>query len=132
MLRPQLIPCLLIHKGGLVNTIRFGDPKYVGDPINAVRIFNDLKADELVFLDINVMKFFLNSNTSSYLKNLESEFEDSSNGIRIELNKFETVGLLISESKGNRMGLSLFWPLMVVSYTNSPSVSFKIIFSKCQ
>lgn len=49
-----------------------------------------------------LLKFFLNSNTSSYLKNLESEFEDSSNGIRIELNKFETVGLLISESKGNK------------------------------
>jgi len=49
-----------------------------------------------------LLKFFLNSNTSSYLKNLESEFEDSSNGIRIELNKFESAGLLVSENKGNK------------------------------
>jgi imidazole glycerol-phosphate synthase subunit HisF len=53
MLRPRLIPCLLIHKGGLVKTMRFGDPKYVGDPINAVRIFNEKVVDELVVLDID-------------------------------------------------------------------------------
>ncbi|MFA6260133.1 MAG: nucleotidyltransferase domain-containing protein [Bacteroidia bacterium] len=49
-----------------------------------------------------LLKFFLNSNTSSYLKNLESEFEDSSNGIRLELNKFEKAGLLLAESMGNK------------------------------
>lgn len=49
-----------------------------------------------------LLKFFLNASTSSYLKNLESEFDDSSNGIRLELNKFEKAGLLLSETKGNK------------------------------
>lgn len=53
MLRPRIIPCLLIHKGGLVKTRGFKDPKYVGDPINAVRIFNEKEADELMVLDID-------------------------------------------------------------------------------
>jgi cyclase len=53
MLRPRIIPCLLIHQGGLVKTQRFTDPKYVGDPINAVRIFNEKEADELIVLDID-------------------------------------------------------------------------------
>ena len=53
MLRPRIIPCLLIHKGGLVKTQQFGDPKYVGDPINAVRIFNEKQSDELMVLDID-------------------------------------------------------------------------------
>ncbi len=53
MLRPRIIPCLLIHEGGLVKTRRFKDPKYVGDPINAVKIFNEKEADELVVLDID-------------------------------------------------------------------------------
>jgi cyclase len=53
MLRPRIIPCLLVHKGGLVKTQAFKDPKYVGDPINAVRIFNEKEADELVVLDID-------------------------------------------------------------------------------
>ena len=52
MLRPRIIPCLLVHNGGLVKTVRFLDPKYVGDPINAVRIFNEKEADELMVLDI--------------------------------------------------------------------------------
>lgn len=53
MLRPRIIPCLLIHKGGLVKTQGFKDPKYVGDPINAVKIFNEKEADELTVLDID-------------------------------------------------------------------------------
>lgn len=53
MLRPRIIPCLLIHKGGLVKTIGFKSPKYVGDPLNAVKIFNEKEADELVILDID-------------------------------------------------------------------------------
>jgi cyclase len=53
MLRPRIIPCLLLHKGGLVKTQAFKDPKYVGDPINAVRIFNEKEADELMVLDID-------------------------------------------------------------------------------
>ncbi len=53
MLRPRIIPCLLVHDGGLVKTVQFKDPKYVGDPINAVKIFNEKEADELVVLDID-------------------------------------------------------------------------------
>ena len=53
MLRPRLIPCLLIQNGGLVKTTRFKDPKYVGDPINAVKIFNEKFVDELMLLDID-------------------------------------------------------------------------------
>jgi hypothetical protein len=49
-----------------------------------------------------LLKFFLNANNTGYLKNLEQEFEDSSNGIRVELNKFEEAGLLNSESVGNK------------------------------
>jgi cyclase len=53
MLRPRIIPCLLIHDKGLVKTVRFKSPTYVGDPINAVRIFNEKEVDELVVLDID-------------------------------------------------------------------------------
>lgn len=56
MFLPRLIPVLLLRGKGLVKTIKFKDPTYVGDPINAVKIFNDLKADELVFLDITASK----------------------------------------------------------------------------
>lgn len=52
MFRPRVIPVLLLKDKGLVKSIKFKDYKYIGDPINAVKIFNDLKADELVFLDI--------------------------------------------------------------------------------
>lgn len=52
MLRTRVIPCLLLRNGGLVKTVRFANAKYVGDPINAVRIFNEKEVDELVFLDI--------------------------------------------------------------------------------
>lgn len=52
MFRPRIIPVLLLKDKGLVKSVKFKDYKYVGDPINAVKIFNDLKADELVFLDI--------------------------------------------------------------------------------
>lgn len=56
MLRPRIIPCLLVHDKGLVKTIRFSEPKYVGDPINAVRIFNELEVDELIVLDIDATR----------------------------------------------------------------------------
>jgi cyclase len=56
MLRPRVIPCLLIQDGGLVKTTKFKDPKYVGDPINAVRIFNEKEADELIVLDIDATR----------------------------------------------------------------------------
>lgn len=51
MFRPRIIPVLLLKDTALVKSVRFRDYKYIGDPINAVRIFNELKADELVFLD---------------------------------------------------------------------------------
>lgn len=53
MLRPRIIPCLLVQNKGLVKTINFTKPKYVGDPINAVKIFNEKEVDELVVLDID-------------------------------------------------------------------------------
>ncbi|QTN24252.1 imidazole glycerol phosphate synthase subunit HisF [Rhizobacter sp. AJA081-3] len=53
MLRPRIIPCLLVHDGGLVKTVGFKEPKYVGDPINAVKIFNEKESDELIVLDID-------------------------------------------------------------------------------
>jgi cyclase len=53
MLRPRIIPCLLIHNGGLVKTRQFSEHKYVGDPINAVRIFNEMEVDELFVADID-------------------------------------------------------------------------------
>ncbi len=56
MLRPRIIPCLLVHDKGLVKTIRFANPKYVGDPINAVRIFNEKEVDELIVLDIDATR----------------------------------------------------------------------------
>ncbi len=52
MLIPRVIPCLLLRGTGLVKTTRFADPKYVGDMINAVRIFNDKEVDEIIILDI--------------------------------------------------------------------------------
>ena len=52
MLQPRVIPTLLLRNGGLVKTIKFTHARYVGDPINAVRIFNDKEVNELVFLDI--------------------------------------------------------------------------------
>lgn len=56
MFRPRIIPVLLLHNNGLVKTQCFKSPNYVGDPINAVRLFNEFKADELVFLDIQASK----------------------------------------------------------------------------
>jgi len=56
MLLPRVIPCLLLQKGGLVKTVQFKSPKYVGDPINAIKIFNDKRVDELVFLDISASR----------------------------------------------------------------------------
>lgn len=53
MLRPRIIPFLLISDGGLVKTVRFANPTYVGDPINAVKIFNEKECDELAVLDID-------------------------------------------------------------------------------
>ena len=56
MFLPRIIPVLLLSGKGLVKTLKFKDPRYIGDPINAVKLFNDLKADELVFLDITASR----------------------------------------------------------------------------
>lgn len=53
MLRSRITPCLLVHKKGLVKTVEFENPKYVGDPINAVKIFNEKEVDELIVIDID-------------------------------------------------------------------------------
>ena len=53
MLQKRVIPCLLLHKGGLYKTEKFKKPTYIGDPINAIKIFNEKEVDELMFLDID-------------------------------------------------------------------------------
>lgn len=53
MLRSRVSPCLLVRNKGLVKTVKFKDEKYVGDPINAVKIFNEKEVDELIVLDID-------------------------------------------------------------------------------
>lgn len=53
MLRPRIIPCLLVRNKGLTKTVGFSEGKYVGDPINAVKIFNEKEVDELIVLDID-------------------------------------------------------------------------------
>lgn len=64
MLKPRIIPILLVSDGGLVKTVRFSDPKYVGDPVNAVKIFNEKNVDELVLIDIDAT-----------IKNLEPNYK---------------------------------------------------------
>jgi cyclase len=56
MYRPRLIPVLLLRNKGLIKTIKFGKSQYLGDPLNAVQIFNKFKTDELVILDIDASK----------------------------------------------------------------------------
>jgi len=52
MLIPRVMPCLLVKNGRLVKTVRFRKPSYVGDPVNAIKIYNDKEVDELIILDI--------------------------------------------------------------------------------
>ena len=72
MLRSRIIPSLLIHKNGLVKTINFKNSKYIGDPINVVRIFNEKEVDELMIFDIDAT---VNETEPNYklIKNLASE-----------------------------------------------------------
>lgn len=56
MYRARVIPCLLLRGGGLVKSIKFKRHRYLGDPINAVKIFNEKEVDELVFLDITASR----------------------------------------------------------------------------
>ena len=53
MIDKRVIPCLLLHKGGLFKTERFNKPTYIGDPFNAIKIFNEKEVDELMFFDID-------------------------------------------------------------------------------
>jgi len=72
MLRSRIIPCLLVHNKGLVKTVKFKDPKYVGDPINAVKIFNEKEVDELMVLDIDATREKRSPNLEM-IKNLADE-----------------------------------------------------------
>ena len=56
MLNPRIIPCLLVKNKGLVKTQQFSNPKYIGDPLNAVKIFNEKNVDELIVLDIDATR----------------------------------------------------------------------------
>jgi len=56
MLKTRAIPCLLLRNQGLVKTVKFANPTYLGDPVNIVRIFNEKEANELVLLDIMATK----------------------------------------------------------------------------
>ena len=62
MLQVRVIPCLLLKNGGLVKTISFANPRYVGDPINIVRIFNEKEVDELILLNIEASRRGQNPN----------------------------------------------------------------------
>ena len=70
--RPRVIPCLLLQEQGLVKTTKFKNPNYLGDPINAVRIFNEKGVDELCLLDVGAAKSS-GSPDFDYLKNIASE-----------------------------------------------------------
>lgn len=52
----RIIPCLLYDGSGLVKTVKFKNPSYVGDPVNAIKIYNDKEVDELILIDINASK----------------------------------------------------------------------------
>ena len=62
MLRSRIIPCLLLRDGGLVKTRHFKDAKYVGDPLNAVKIFNEKEVDELMLIDIDATAYAASPN----------------------------------------------------------------------
>jgi len=72
MLKSRITPCLLVHNKGLVKTVKFKEGKYVGDPINAVRIFNEKEVDELIVLDIDASANGVEPNYKM-IENLASE-----------------------------------------------------------
>ena len=55
-MKNRIIPVLLLHEDGLIKTQKFDKPKYIGDPINAIKVFNQKEVDEMVFLDIGASK----------------------------------------------------------------------------
>lgn len=72
MLRTRVIPCLLLKNESLVKTVKFKEYNYIGDPVNTVRIFNELEVDELMFLDIFASKENRNINIK-ILKDISNE-----------------------------------------------------------
>lgn len=72
MLRKRVIPILLLHKSGLYKTRKFKKPKYIGDPINAVKIFNDKEVDEIAIFDIDASRNSSGPNYK-YIEKLASE-----------------------------------------------------------
>jgi cyclase len=56
MLQTRVMPCLLLYEGALVKTIQYQNPSYIGDPVNAIKIYNEKEVDELIILDIGVTK----------------------------------------------------------------------------
>lgn len=72
MIQNRIIPCLLLKNGGLVKTVNFSKPTYIGDPINAIKIFNDKEVDELIVLDIDASRELKNPNFS-LIKQFASE-----------------------------------------------------------
>ena len=83
-----------------------------------------------------LLKFFLNSNSSSYLRGLESEFEESTNSIRLELNRFEKAGLLKSYFKGNKKMFQanaehpLYYPInnLLIRHLGFDSIIEKVVY----
>ncbi|HJN37468.1 MAG TPA: HisA/HisF-related TIM barrel protein [Gammaproteobacteria bacterium] len=74
MLRPRIIPVLQLYDGKLVKTRQFKSPNYIGDPLNAVRIFNEKRVDELIICDISPDRFSRSSNIKM-LQHIFSECE---------------------------------------------------------
>src|SRR5688572_8819356 len=72
MLQTRIIPCLQLIGDSLVKTVKFKNPSYIGDPINTVRIFNELEVDELCFLDVRATVENRDPNIS-VLKNIANE-----------------------------------------------------------
>ena len=79
MLRPRIIPCLLIKDASLIKTVKFKNPKYIGDPVNTVKIFNELEVDELMFLDIysSLKKNKIKAQSCVYFEDLEKNLENA-------------------------------------------------------
>jgi len=72
MVQPRIIPVLLLKNSGLVKTQKFKDPKYLGDPMNAIKIFNEKEVDEMIFLDILASKEGRNPDLNR-IQNIASE-----------------------------------------------------------
>jgi cyclase len=89
MLKTRVIPALLLRDDALLKTVKFNYPSYIGDPINTVRIFNELEVDELVFLDITATNETRHPNLKILAEIANECFMPVSYGGG--LNKFETV-----------------------------------------